>query len=129
MAKRQLKWTFEKGGMVAQSVEDTELTLTFEFKDILDYEEVTNPIVYHTMRHGIKQILADTIAGMKDDTIEDKFKAMDVKWEAIRNGTFTTRKPKAPKIKLTDANNAIEELEVSDEMKAKLAALMAGLVK
>lgn len=109
MAKRQLIWTMaeDNSHMSCKSVDNESITTDFVFDDIIDYEPITHKVSFHLFRHGLKQILADTVAGAKDATIEEKFDIMNAKWNDICNGKLTSRKAKAPKV---TKKQAIEKL-------------------
>lgn len=97
MAKRQLKWTLDSHGMkVAWLEAGTELF--FEFKDLPSYgDPKAEGMTFLFFRHGLKQKLADCIAGTSKNgaTVEMQQATMSNLWEEFCKGNFTSKKPKA----------------------------------
>lgn len=75
MAKVRLNWTLDEFGIL--SVGEGETTLqTFEIKKIFTNFSTMNKVQRLTIANGVKQKLADHVAGMKGDTPKEKASAM-----------------------------------------------------
>ncbi len=129
MAKRNITWTMDTGAMkVTFKSEEFE---TFIFSDIKDYMEPMG-VTFELFRHGLKQKLADSVAGMAKDgkTPDEQIEVMNGVWNSICKGEFSTRKPKVKKISrpemvamLCGMEGVVEESELGEANKAILLAV------
>ena len=123
--KARLAWEVKDGSMVCTFPEVGKLE--FVFGKIEGYVPISCKIQHDLFVHGMKQKLADCIAGMKDNTWEERKKFMGEKWEEIYSGKARTRANSAdPKLKQSDVFAAIDKLDISDDMKVILKAQVSG---
>jgi hypothetical protein len=113
--KARLNWAVDENQMVVRF--DVETSLTFVYAEIKDYVKVENPIVFGLFQHGLKQKLADCVAGMTKNGVsfKEQAKVMAEKWEDIRTGVARVR-----------ANAKVDPMA---EARAKLAAMPEGKEK
>lgn len=98
MAKRQLKWELSTDHMTVTWLENEEY-LRFTFSDLPGYVDLEiEGMTFLFFRHGLKQKLADCIAGAAKNgaTMEMQQAAMTELWEEFKKGNFSSRKTKAP---------------------------------
>ena len=119
MAKKQIDWTVLTIGegdnakveglsvtWLGAEEDDTDLwNEKFFLADIEGAVGGLDVVTEHLMLHGLKQKLADTIAGAKTKgwTLEDQVEVMTGKWADICAGKLTSRKSKVPKMTKAEA--------------------------
>lgn len=103
MAKKQLEWSVSETMMTVSFINSVPVErINFVFEDIKEYVAPVG-IVAALFRHGLKQMLADSVAGAakRGDSVKEQVGTMQGVWEAIRSGVKKERanaKEKAPKI-------------------------------
>lgn len=121
MAKRQLKWEMHNKAIKVSWINETTSPLVFEFKDLPDYkEQLPIGITFEFFRHGLKQKLADCIAGAAKNgaTIAMQQTTMTDLWAEFCKGNFTSRKAAVQKFTKADIAKQAKEVELSaEEMK------------
>jgi hypothetical protein len=110
---RQMTWELNQGSLVVRFLDGSEKEFTFN--EILDYVEPAG-VTFDLFRHGLKQKLADSVAGMKDNTTAEKLEVMGKVWDTIVKGEWSIRKPAVPKV------------NVAEKMKLAKDALEAGTI-
>ncbi|KKS16776.1 MAG: hypothetical protein UU74_C0033G0008 [Candidatus Woesebacteria bacterium GW2011_GWA1_41_7] len=126
----RLGWTLNDNNMVVSFPDETKIT--FEFTDMVGWKDsaMAKPI-FEIFRHGLKQKLADTVAGMTKNGVAypDQAKVMEEKWEEIRTGVS---RPRA-NAKIDPLAEARKKLEAMPEGAEKVAAMnlakVLGIIK
>ena len=112
MAKRTLKWNLSESNIKVQFV-DSDVKETFSFGEILGYDNLPmfTGITFELFRHGLKQKLADSVAGMgkKGYNATEQLEIMASVWESICKGEFSSRKSAVKKLTKADAIAAVGE--------------------
>lgn len=114
--KARLNWTIGENSMVCKF--NAEISAEFKFADIKEWDKShMEPLVFGLFQHGLKQKLADCVAGATKNGVSfaDQKKTMMDKWEDIRTGVARERK-----------NAKIDPLA---EARAKLDAMEEGPLK
>lgn len=129
MASRKLSWNVD-GESLTVSFDSGEKK-EFTFSKIEGWIENSGKGVVHDLFvHGLKQKLADSVAGASKEGIVAKLQieTMEKVWDAICKGNMKTRvaKPTLTKEALGEAFGA---LGIDTELAAKLQALLGGLIK
>ena len=103
MAKKQLEWSVSETQMTVNFINAVPVErVTFKFEDIKEYVAPVG-IVAALFRHGLKQMLADSVAGAgkRGDKVSEQIATMNGVWDAIKSGVKRERanaKEKLPKI-------------------------------
>ena len=130
MAARQLTWNLEELKMTCTFADGTEFVA--EYKEIIDFEQNGGKGIVHTLfQHGLKQKLADCVAGAtkKGVSFEDQAVAMRKVWSNICAGKMTVRKAAAPKVKLSDVRAKLDAMpDGKKKDQAMETARMLGLM-
>jgi hypothetical protein len=102
----------------------------FVYTDIKDWDKShMEPLIMGLFQHGLKQKLADVVAGATKNGIgyPEQAKAMSDKWTDIKTGVSRERKNAAgPKVTLASAFEAIDAMDIPDAIKDMLKAKISG---
>lgn len=113
----RLSWNITDTCMSVQCPDGT-LSADMYYNTILGFEDVNiGGITFHLFKHGLKQKLADCVAGMTKNGVSylEQVETIEAKWEEIRTGVVKVRK------------NA--KVDPFAEARAKLAAMPEGKEK
>lgn len=124
--KARLGWSIEASKMVCSFPDGTKSE--FVYGDIKEYIAPIG-IVAELFQHGLKQKLADSVAGMTKNGIayENQALHMESVWKSIKSGEAKSRSNSAdPKMKLSETIAIINAMDVSDDIKAVLIAKISG---
>ena len=152
MAQRKLDWTADENGLNV-TFKSTGLVHSFLWADIRGWderteigvsiqtdddgeqveveEEVVIPasvprtgLAFEGMRHGLKQRLADSIAG-NDGTDQDKLNVMTSLWASMtKQDSISTRKPKTAKVDVTSLLAKAAEMNFDADQMETLMSLI-----
>ena len=127
MAKRTLKWNLREDSIKVQFV-DSDAPEVFSFSEILGYETPLAGVTFELFRHGLKQKLADSVAGMgkKGYNATEQLEVMASVWESICKGEFSSRKSAVKKLTKADAIAAVGE-NATPEALAIIEKLFANM--
>ena len=99
----------------------------------MDYKKPECAIAFSMMRHGIKQVLADCVAGAgkRGDTVQMQVTTMTEVWNALKTGVRKERaNAKAPKLTPEQIASAIAQVPgMTPEMQAMMQSILAALTR
>lgn len=130
--KARLNWVVDDEKMAVNWPGMDNMSTSFYYNEIEGYVQPTCPIVFGLFKHGLKQKLADSVAGAtkRGDSFEAQEKTMCDVWEAVKTGKQKERANAAPKISLNDIQNKFAAMPDGPEKEmAKMLLTTMGLLK
>lgn len=130
--KARLNWVIDDEKMVVNWPSVPAMSTTFHYTEIEGYTKPECAIVFGLFKHGLKQKLADSVAGAtkRGDSFEVQEKTMYDVWDAVKTGKQRERANAAPKISLNDIQNKFTSMEEGPEKEmARVLLTTMGLLK